>query len=436
MAKRRRPLRSLRLFRGSGLIGNRPGGGLIRIDPGTPSTPAAGQSGVAATPIYYGCLKLVTDRIRAMDYDLLDGSKKPLVGKGPPWVQAPNPFWDLPTLLSNTAQQVVHFGNAWWLPVFDNARRPQGMYLLPPHQVQPNYQPATGGIDPNYPWIVGGQVFRQPLFHLPYIPNPGDILGIGTLQAASGLIDLANYSLRWQTDFYRKGATGQFFISSNDPQQSWSDEQIDRFQDEWDARVGGEGNSFRVPVMDGGVQLQRVSLTAEQMDYINARKLTDREICAQIFHIDPSYFNLNDSGTSVTYSTMQALETRIWNDAVKPIATILQDAVSFFLPGNNSFRFKPGDYLWGTPNDRSNQIRNMSLVNKETSSVFGHPAFTVGEIRDVVGLPSEVPEELLELEPPAAAAPPALPAPAEQDEDEEDEPETDDDEEGEEEDDA
>ena len=421
------PRRPLRFF-GRGFIGNRPGGGLIRIDPGPASSVSGGRTGVASTPIYFGCLKLVTDRIRTMRYDLLDGNKVPLAGRGPTWIQSPNPFWDLPTLLSNTAQQVVHYGNAWWYPVFDNARRPVGMYLLPPDQVTPNYT-GTGQIDPQFPWVAGGTVVRQPLFHLAYIPNPGDILGIGTLHAAAGLIDLATYSLQWQTDFYEKGATGQFFLSSTDPQQDWSDEEIQKFQDRWDEMVGGRSNTFRVPVLGGGVQMQRVSLTAEQMDFINARKLTDREICAQIFHIDPSYFNLNDSGTSVTYSTMQALETRIWNDAVKPIASILEDAVSYFLTGQNTFRFKPGDYLLGTPNDRSNQIRNMSLVNKEQASVFGHPVFTLGEIRDVVGLPSEVPEELLNLEPPEPAAP-ALPPP-----EPEDEPEEDDDE-GEDEDDA
>ena len=425
MKRRFRPIK----FFGSGFIGNRPGGGLIRIDPGTAVTASGGRTGVASTPIYFGCLKLITDRIRTMRYDLLDGDKVPLAGRGPVWVQNPNPFWDLPTLLSNTAQQVVHYGNAWWYPVFDQARRPVGMYLLPPNEVTPNYT-VNGGIDPNYPWVSGGTVVRQPLFHLAYIPNPGDILGIGTLQAASGLIDLADYSLRWQTSFYKKGATGQFFVTTTGEQQSMNDQEIDRFQDTWQANVGGEGNAFRVPIIPGGLKLERVSLTAEQMDFISARKLTDREICAQIFHIDPSYFNLNDSGTSVTYSTMQALETRIWNDAVKPIATILEDAVSYFLTGNNSFRFRPGDYLLGTPNDRSNQIRNMSLVNKETASVFGHPVFTLGEIRDVVGLPSEVPEELLALEPPEPEPAPALPEP------EEDEPEEDDDEEEGDEDDA
>ena len=420
----RRKLRPIRFFRGGGFIGNRPGGGLIRIDPGTAVTSSSGRTGVASTPIYFGCLKLVTDRIRTMRYDLLDRDKVPLSGKGPLWVQRPNPFWDLPTLLANTAQQVVHYGNAWWYPVYDNARRPQGMYLLPPNQVQPNFMP-DGGINPDFPWIAGGAVVRQPLFHLAYIPNPGDILGIGTLAAASGLIDLADYSLRWQTQFYKKGATGQFFVTTNDPQQTMSQPEIERFQDNWQANVGGEGNAFRVPVIPGGITVQRVSLTAEQMDFINARKLTDREICAQIFHIDPSYFNLNDSGTSVTYSTMQALETRIWNDAVKPIAAILEDAVSYFLTGDNVFRFKPGDYLLGTPNDRSNQIRNMSLVNKETASVFGHPVFTLGEIRDVVGLPSEVPEELLAIEQAEPEPPPQLPPPTDE-EDQETEPEAED----------
>ena len=414
-ATRFRPRKPIRFF--GGFIGTRPGGGLIRIDPGTAVTTSGGKTGVASTPIYFGCLKLITDRIRTMRYDLLDGNNIPLAGKGPPWVQVPNPFWDLPTLLSNTAQQVVHYGNAWWLPVFDNARRPVGMYLLPPNQVTPNYLP-NGGIDPAFPWIAGGTIVRQPLFHLSYIPNPGDILGLGTLAAASGLINLADYSLTWQTEFYRKGATGQFFVTTNDPQQTMNDAEIERFQDNWQANVGGQGNAFRVPIIPGGLSVQRVSLTAEQMDFINARKLTDREIAAQIFHIDPSYFNLNDSGTSVTYSTMQALETRIWNDAVKPIATIIEDAVSFFLTGNNTFRFKPGDYLLGTPNDRSNQIRNMSLVNKETASVFGYPVFTLGEIRDVVGLPSEVPEELLALVPPEPEPAPALP-PTDQEPDQE-----------------
>ena len=342
-----RPRRPLKFFGGRGFIGNAPGGGLIRVDPGyDQSGSATGRSGVASTPIYFGCLKLVTDRIRTMRYDLLDADKKPLTGKGPVWLKNPNPFWDLPTLLSNTAQQVVHYGNAWWLPVFDNARRPVGMYLLPPNTISPNYT-ANGGIDPMFPWLAEGQVIRYPIFHLAYVPNPGDILGIGTLAAASGLINLADYSLKYQTEFYRKGATGQFFVTTNDPQQTMNDAEVERFQDTWEANVGGQGNAFRVPIIPGGLKLERVSLTAEQMDFISARKLTDREICAQIFHIDPSYFNLNDSGTSVTYSTMQALETRIWNDAVKPIAAIIEDAVSYFLPGNNLFRFKPGDYLLG-----------------------------------------------------------------------------------------
>ena len=423
----RRRRRTIRFFGGTGYIGNRPGGGLIRIDPGLDSPyGTGGASGIAGTAIYFGCLRLITDRIRTMRYEVLNADLEPVKGGGPVWLRNPNPFWDLSLLLANTAQQVVHYGNAWWLPSFDNARRPVGMYLLSPELVTPNY--LTGyGIDPDYPWLADGLPVRRPLFHMPYVPRPGDILGVGTREAASGLVDLADFSLRWQTEFYKKGATGQFFVTTNDPQQTMNEDEIDRFQDNWEANVGGQGNAFRVPIIPGGLSVQRVSLTAEQMDFINARKMTDREIAAQIFHIDPSYFNLNDSGTSVTYSTMQALETRIWNDAVKPIATILEDAVSYFLPGNNVFRFKPGDYLLGTPNDRSNQIRNMSLVNKESQSAGLGLVFSTGEIRDVVGLPSEVPEDLRAVEEPEPA--PALPEPEEEPEEDEDD---DDEQEGEE----
>ena len=395
-----------------GFIGNKPGGGLIlvsgnrgRLD--RDGFPAA-RSDITLLPIYWGCMTLITNRIRAMPYKVVNAEGEQV--KEPKWVRAPNSYWSMPLLLANTALQILHYGNAWWAPFFDSTGRVTGLELLPPNCVQPNWQPS--GIDSNRPWTVNGLPVNYPLLHLPYMPRPGDILGTGVLEAAADLLDLGRNALSWQKNFYVKGATGQFYLSNSDAQMAMNDQEIEDFQRTWQASVAGEGNAYNVPVIQGGFVLNRVSLTPEQMEYIEARKLTSHEIVSQIFNIPGAYYDLIQSGTSVTYQTNQAIEVRLWNDAVKPVACIIEEGLSLLLAGNLTFNFDEHAFLLGTPNDRLQRAAQMALINERSDKYKQGPVFSRLEIRDALGYHADVnPDDLepsIEAEEPAQQ--PQLPA--------------------------
>jgi HK97 family phage portal protein len=147
-------------------------------------------------------------------------------------------------------------------------------------------------------------------------------------------------------------------------------------------------------VLSGGIKYTPLTLTAGDVQLIESRKWNATAI-ATLFGLPP-YMVGGEMGSSMTYSTVEGENTRLWTDALQPMAVRLERNLGgAWLPNGQRLRFVPDAILRTQTLDRYNAYK-LALENGFA---------TVDEVRALENMPPlEAPA------PPAPAPLPALPA--------------------------
>jgi HK97 family phage portal protein len=149
-------------------------------------------------------------------------------------------------------------------------------------------------------------------------------------------------------------------------------------------------------VLSGGIKYTPLTLTASDVQLIESRKWNATAI-ATLFGL-PAYMLGGDTGSSLTYSTVEGENTRLWTDALQPMATRLERGIGgAWTPNGQRLRFVPDAILRSQTLDRYNAHKIALDAGFET----------VDEIRAFENLPPMVVQEEAEQ----AQTPAELPAP-------------------------
>ena len=130
------------------------------------------------------------------------------------------------------------------------------------------------------------------------------------------------------------------------------------------------GTSWEKVVLEGGMDIKALSLSQEQMQFLQTLKLLDNIIAAQCFYVPAAYLNLAESGTSESYTNVPAIQTRFAEDAVEPIVYKIAYALSrAFLPSTQEIMFLLLALTAGTPNDKATGAQMISSVEATLANI-------------------------------------------------------------------
>jgi HK97 family phage portal protein len=134
-------------------------------------------------------------------------------------------------------------------------------------------------------------------------------------------------------------------------------------------------------------------VTAADVQLIEQRKYNATQV-ATLFGLPP-YLVGGDLGSSLTYATVEGENTRLWTDALQPMAMRLQRGIGgTWTPAGQRLQFIPDAIL-----------RSQTLDRYQAHKIGLEAGFlTVDEVRALENLPP------LELEPEPAPAPAPVPA--------------------------
>ena len=121
-----------------------------------------------------------------------------------------------------------------------------------------------------------------------------------------------------------------------------------RLQDAVRATAGGSSNAGGILVLEDDVKATTMQLTAEEMQYIESRKLNREEVCA-VFDIPPNAVHILDHGT---YSNMEQGLQSVYRDSMAPRITFLESVLNWYVGGEFNgqkklARFNMSDVLRG-----------------------------------------------------------------------------------------
>lgn len=284
--------------------------------------------------IAYRCAKEIADNIGTLQWQVFNKSTGKEQKKHPilDLLQRPNPlsgkasfFAQIEIFKQITGNTFIHVVKAG-----DNGK-PQELYVLPSQYVNVKagtrlsvgryeYKPNEKTIDFPVNQITG----QSDLLHYKFY-NPNNMLwGQSPLTAAAYSVDLHNEASEWNYRLLKNGLRPGGILTLD---KSLDEQQRDELKKSLMDGYSGGSNAGKPMVLEGGIKWQDISISPKDMDYLESKNTSAREV-ATAFRIPPMLLNINGDNT---YANMAEARLSLWEDTLIPEADCLRDELNNWL---------------------------------------------------------------------------------------------------------
>ncbi len=333
-----------------------------------PATPTIGDA--LSVPAVWRAIQLISTTAGQLNPYAWRGIER--IEPTPPVVDRPDPFtrrrdWIVQTMLS-----LALHGEAFWLTgAEDYGGRPTVAQVLDPSVVEVAWADELTGrrrfTIKDRPELDGSRIVWVPFSTL-----PGELRGIGPLQAAGYGVGLAAASDRYAGELFGEGGVPPGTLETD---QNLSPAEAQRVSDDW--ALGRATNGRRPPVLSGGLSFKSTQLNPDQLQLSGFREHQLGEV-ARVFGIPPHLLAWSPSGSSITYGNVSALAADFLRFTLAPAYLVpVEDAWSELLPRTQRVRFDVAELL------RSD--RSARYASHEVALRAGF--LTVDEVRREENLP-------------------------------------------------
>lgn len=171
----------------------------------------------------------------------------------------------------------------------------------------------------------------------------------------------------------------------------------DRLRASFDARHAGADNMGGTNVLEEGLDLQVIQLNAEEMQYIESRKLNMQEVC-MVFDVPPPVVHILDHAT---FSNITEQMRSMYRDTMSPRLEDIESTIDrslrseFYAPGEREVEFDMSEVLRGdyeTRVDKALAARQAGLVTgNEGRAIIGESLSTDPEMNKIYANAALVP---------------------------------------------
>ncbi len=298
------------------------------------------RAGYARNAIVYRAVRLIAESVGALSFVLYEGAAErdthPLLDL----IKRPNPRQDGASFLESVASHLLLAGNAYVEAVgFGGEGDLQGnlqvreLYALRPDRMK--LVPGPDGWPQAYDYTVAGSTVRfdqgaalPPILHISFFNPLDDHYGLSPLEAAAIAVDTHNATAAWNKALLDNAARpcGALVYAGADG-MGLTAEQFQRLKREFAEQYQGAANSGRPLFLEGGLDWKTMSLTPQDMDFLEAKHAAAREI-ALAFGVPPMLLAIPGDNT---YSNYQEANRVFWRQSVLPLAGRIGCALTHWL---------------------------------------------------------------------------------------------------------
>jgi HK97 family phage portal protein len=296
---------------------------------------ALAREGFAKNAIAYRAVRMIAESAAAVPWLLFEGARElaehPLLRL----LARPNPLQSGAELFEQAYAFLQVAGNAYLEAVtVEGATRE--LYSLRPDRMK--VVPGREGWPEAYEYSVHGRTvtFAQPgeaeanpILHLKLFHPADDHYGMSPLEAAGVALDIHNAGSAWNKALLDNAAqpSGALIYKGPEGAPNLSSEQLARLKSELEERYQGAANAGRPLLLDGGLSWTAMSLTPQDMQFIEARHVAAREI-ALAFGVPPMLLGIPGDNT---YSNYREANLAFWRGTVLPLVMKMAAALSAWL---------------------------------------------------------------------------------------------------------
>lgn len=213
----------------------------------------------------------------------------------------------------------VH-GEAFWLK-----RREQGLpvELLPLHPTQVQTEVRDGNVH----WLIGAnrvEVRRRDLVHFSMFDPDSTVRGMSPLEPLRATLENEEGARRANSAMWRNGARPSVVLKHPGSLSAAAQE---RLRASWGAIYGGVDNWAKPAVLEEGLEHEVLTLNAEELQYVDGRKLNREEACAA-FDVPPPVVHILDRAT---FSNITEQMRSMYRDTMAPKLGLLESTLEFEL---------------------------------------------------------------------------------------------------------
>jgi HK97 family phage portal protein len=224
---------------------------------------------------------------------------------------------------------------------------------------------------------VDATKLKSSILHLKVFNPNDDWYGLSPVEPGSYAIDQHNASYKWNLSLLQNSArpSGVLVAPANDKSSGMlTDQQFDRLKKEIEESYTGARNAGKPMLLEGGLDWKQISLTNQQMEFIENKNTSARDI-AQVFGVPAQLLGIPGD---TTYSNYQEARAALYEETILPAMDYTRDEFNnWILPA-----FGDGieaDY----DKDEIHALapRRLAVWDKISNATF----LTVNEKREAVG---------------------------------------------------
>jgi len=309
-----------------------------------------------------------TDRERVTDHPLAK-----LFGQPTPWTTRYR-------MINDLVLDLGIYDSAYLLKVIGEDRTP-ALVRLEPFKVRPvgdNPFVAEG-----FEYAGGRGPIRFPATQVVHFHgyNPSDYReGSSPIEALRTILAEEFHAAQFREQMWRNGARASGYIRRPAEAPRWSKEARARFGEQWQEQYSGDSAlAGGTPILEDGMEWTSASVTPEQAQYLDARKLTREEV-ASAYYVPPSMLGILEHAN---YANIKEQHKILYQDTLGPWLTTITQEIDMQLlpdfPGTEGLysEFNLAEKLRGSFEDQATQLQ-VSV---------GAPYMTRNEARARLNLP-------------------------------------------------
>jgi HK97 family phage portal protein len=290
------------------------------------------EEGYQKNVIVYACANLIAGACAQIPWLLyekgtLRKAKRVEIEKHPFFdlVERPNPYMSESEFMQALITYRLLSGQAYVQAVGPNPSMIKELHLWRPDRTK--VIPGTNGYPAAYQYEAnGGKIEervdfisgRSPVLHMKRFHPLNDFYGLSPIEAAMLGIDQHNQAGTWNLQLLLNAGMPSGVIqaeaSTTNPMATMSQEQRDRLREELKESFQGSRNAGKPLVLEGGLNWKQMSLAPKDMDWLNAKDTSARDI-ARAFGVPPMLLGIPGDNT---YSNYKEANMAFYEQVVLP----------------------------------------------------------------------------------------------------------------------
>jgi HK97 family phage portal protein len=302
-----------------------------------PDYQGSAVEGYCKNIVAYYCIKRISESVADIPYMLSVNGKE--VEKHPilSLLKKPNPMQTYKTFMRVAVMHRLISGNTYIHANVASTKKIMEMTLMRPDRVRIDV--TSSGMPRMYVYTVGGNVYEYPIDPIEWTsevlqikePNPlCDLYGLSPISAASMSIAQHNESSEWNKKLLENSARPPGVLvmkDRTDSAPSLSPEQLKKIRDDINDKFAGYKNAGKIPVLNFEMEWRSMGLSPTDMDWINGKNTTARDICLA-FGVPPQLLGQPEGST---FNNVAEAKLAFYEETIIPLTQNMYSEMAQFI---------------------------------------------------------------------------------------------------------